>query len=245
MFLKKVDVCLAIGKLNKQYWAYYGVPEEKIHTTLHAVDNKRFSETSLNNTETISALRKSWSIKGGDVAFVYSGNLQVHKAVDVLISAFLQVNKSEPNTHLIIVGDGEERKNLELIASDNSCIHFVGFVNQQEIPIYLAVADVLVLPSKREAWGLVVNEAMAVGLPCIVSSDVGAAPDMVSENNTGLVFKTDDINELIEKMKISCNSKKRNIWMSNIPKVLKKASLEDNVRVIVDCMTVVTKGTNR
>ncbi|NDB75533.1 MAG: glycosyltransferase, partial [Verrucomicrobia bacterium] len=68
--------------------------------------------------------------------------------------------------------------------------HFVGFKNQSELPPFYAAADFLVLPSVSETWGLVVNEAMACGLPAIVSETVGCAPDLVTEGETGFTFPT-------------------------------------------------------
>jgi len=68
----------------------------------------------------------------------------------------------------------------------------VGFLNQREMPRAYAAADALVLPSASETWGMVVNEAMASGLPTFVSSSVGCAPDLITEGETGRTFQVGD-----------------------------------------------------
>jgi len=84
-----------------------------------------------------------------------------------------------------------------------SCLpaSFAGFLNQGEIPAAYAAADALVLPSDSgETWGLVVNEAMACGLPAIVSDEVGCGPDLVERGRTGFVFPLDDVRALAQLM---------------------------------------------
>jgi len=72
-------------------------------------------------------------------------------------------------------------------------IRFVGFLNQSALPGLYAAADLFVLPSEEEPWGLIVNEVMAAGLPVIVSDQVGAAADLVECRNTGIIFPCGDI----------------------------------------------------
>lgn len=72
--------------------------------------------------------------------------------------------------------------------------HFHGFANQSELPAIYAAADVIVLPSDaRETWGLVINEAMACGVPAVVSDTVGCGPDLVERGLTGAVFPLGDL----------------------------------------------------
>jgi glycosyltransferase involved in cell wall biosynthesis len=79
-------------------------------------------------------------------------------------------------------------------------VKFAGFLNQSEIIKAYVAADVLVLPSDGgETWGLVVNEAMACGLPCIVSDQVGCGPDLVTRD-TGAIFRLGDVQQLATRM---------------------------------------------
>ena len=100
------------------------------------------------------------------------------------------------------MGDGEERSRLETLAQDRhlSGVRFLGFQNQSELPAFFALADVFVLPSRHEPWGLIVNEAMAAGCPVIASSDVGAAPDLVLDGVTGFTYPVGDVDALTDAL---------------------------------------------
>lgn len=97
--------------------------------------------------------------------------------------------------YLVIVGDGEQMPALKqrVKAAGLTTVRFAGFRNQRELPRFFNLASVFVLPSRHEAWGLVVNEAMAAGLPVIVSDDVGCATDLVSNEENGFVFAVGDL----------------------------------------------------
>ena len=102
-----------------------------------------------------------------------------------------------------MVGDGPLRAECEKLVRDSKVrIRFAGFLNQSVITTAYVVADVLVLPSDGgETWGLVVNEAMACGRPCIVSDKVGCGPDLIADDETGAVFPLGDVEALAEAMR--------------------------------------------
>ena len=97
-----------------------------------------------------------------------------------------------------MVGDGPLRASMEqIVAGAGSPIRFAGFLNQTEMPRAYAASDALVLPSDGgETWGLVVNEAMASGLPAVVSDQVGCGPDLVLPAKTGETFPCGAVSEL-------------------------------------------------
>src|SRR5439155_25479306 len=78
----------------------------------------------------------------------------------------------------------------------NSEVRFLGFRNQSELPGFFALADVFVLPSRHEPWGLIVNEAMAAGCAVVVSSDVGAATDLVTDGLNGYTTPVGEVSAL-------------------------------------------------
>jgi glycosyltransferase involved in cell wall biosynthesis len=96
---------------------------------------------------------------------------------------------------LIIAGAGElERSMSEAAHAEGVEARFLGFVNQSRLPAVYASADVIVLPSSaRETWGLVINEAMACGVPAVVSDSVGCGPDLVEPGVTGAIFPVGDV----------------------------------------------------
>ena len=117
--------------------------------------------------------------------------------------ALATLNHQQPtiNSLAVFVGSGELENELRALAAAlKVAARFEGFRNQSELPRYYAAADVLVLPSESESWGLVVNEAMACGLPAIVSNNVGCAPDLIEEGRTGFTFPLGDVGALSDRL---------------------------------------------
>lgn len=135
--------------------------------------------------------------------FIYVGRLIPKKNLELLIHVF---NK-KPNLNLTIVGFGAIEDELKAIAHEN--ILFTGAIDNKKLPVYYQQADVFVLPSKREPWGLVVEEALNNGTPVIVSDRVGCKQDLVNED-TGLVFCYDSEQSLSEAIDSICNVKTYN-----------------------------------
>jgi glycosyltransferase involved in cell wall biosynthesis len=96
---------------------------------------------------------------------------------------------------LIVIGDGEERRLVADRECDRPWMRALGFINQQELATWYGAADIVVLPSDYETWGLTVNEAMAAGAVPIVSDAVGCGPDLV-EGGPGAIFRVGDIGDL-------------------------------------------------
>lgn len=129
--------------------------------------------------------------------FLYVGRIAEVKNLPLLISVFNEF----PDLSLTIIGDGPLRQELEKQAKQN--IHFLGAINNKELPKYYKDADVFVLPSKSEPWGLVIEEALNNGTPVIVSSAVGCSDSIVSPYSSGIVFESgnkDSLKEAVLKM---------------------------------------------
>jgi glycosyltransferase involved in cell wall biosynthesis len=111
------------------------------------------------------------------------------------------VAAARTNFHALLVGDGPLRNELGALASGLDRIHFAGFRNQSDLPAFYATADALALTSDGdETWGLVVNEAMACGVPAIVSDAAGCVPDLIEEDRTGNAFPTGDVRALAQHL---------------------------------------------
>lgn len=126
--------------------------------------------------------------------FIYVGRLAEVKNLHFLINVFNEFS----NLTLDIVGFGPLEKELKMLAGPNIIFH--GAVDNEALPSYYAAADVFILASKSEPWGIVVEEALNNGLPVIVSDKVGCAEELVNESN-GLIFKSDDADSLREAIK--------------------------------------------
>jgi len=124
------------------------------------------------------------------------------RPLDVLRAAALLAGRGD-TIEVAFAGSGELQDALtNAAAAAGLRAHFHGFVNQSELPAIYAAADVMVLPSDgRETWGLVVNEAMACGVPAVVSDAVGCGPDLVEPGLTGAVFPLGDVAALANGIK--------------------------------------------
>jgi len=121
-----------------------------------------------------------------------SGKLVRRKRPDLLIQAIKQLPVERRNRiHVLILGSGDEQAALQRLARQTPPVPItcIGFQNQTQLSAYYHAADLLVLPSESgETWGLVVNEALHHGLPCVASDAVGSVPDLIDAGITGEVF---------------------------------------------------------
>lgn len=175
------------GKLNAGYYRHYGADENTFFLLPWAVDNDRFAAASED------ALRQRYAIASGAVVILFSAKLVPRKDPMTLLRAF-EAMKHRSHAALVFMGDGELRPELEKYVGEHDIenVHFIGFINQREIPSHYAMSDVFVLPSTYEPRGAVVNEAMACGLPVIVTDRCGSIGDIVQENDNAFVYPAGD-----------------------------------------------------
>jgi len=145
--------------------------------------------------------------------FLYVGRIAKVKNLELLISVF----NDKPLLDLTIIGDGPLRTTLEQNAHSN--IHFLGAINNKDLPNYYKEADVFVLPSRSETWGLVVEEALNNGTPVIVSSAVGCAESIVTPYSSGLIFKSESKESLNNAIERICDIDYYNLIRFNIAKM--------------------------
>lgn len=131
------------------------------------------------------------------VTVLYCGQFIHRKGLDVLLSAFAKVAGDLPELHLKLVGGVASAVGLERLPEEaRSRVSVEGFIQPADLPGLYAAADVLVLPSRHDGWGLVVNEALGAGLPVVVSDRVGAGRDLVKDGENGFVFPSGDVDAL-------------------------------------------------
>jgi glycosyltransferase involved in cell wall biosynthesis len=213
LLFDRISVFLTVGVANRRFYLKYGVPEYKMAAAPYCVENERFFQASTVFRKHRDELREAWKISKDSVCFLFSGKLIHKKHVLDLIDAFGKIvdksKQSQPTKlpHLLIVGDGalkpaiQEKAERLRIAVGRPLISVTGFLNQTEMPKAYAIADCLVLPSDAgETWGLVVNEAMACGLPAIVSDQVGCGPDLIDAGATGEIFQMGNVEALARVM---------------------------------------------
>lgn len=203
---------LPVGQANAEYFLANGVPREKLFFAPHCVENERFLAQA--TADAGRQWRRQWNIPADDRVVLFAGKFENKKRPEDLLEAFRRL--SPERCHLVLVGSGAEGASLRSRTRDSSgTVHFVPFQNQSAMPAVYAASDVLVLPSfgNWETWGLAVNEAMACGVPAIVSSHVGCGPDLVRPGETGWIFPAGETGALEECLRdaLSDDARRREI----------------------------------
>jgi len=192
---RHVDVAIAVGSNNRDYFRWCGIPADRIAFAPHAIDTKRFADPGGTHEQRAAQWRQELAIPDGARTLVYAGKLQPKKDPTLLLEAFTRCAAAG---HLVFVGDGELESELRVRAANLSDVHFLPFQNQQAMPAVYRLGDVFVLPSRGpgETWGLALNEAMATGRPVVAGDKVGGARDLVTPGVNGWVFESGSLPQL-------------------------------------------------
>jgi glycosyltransferase involved in cell wall biosynthesis len=229
--ISQASALLCIGTANRKFWESYGAPPQKLFEARYAVDNERIArEISEAGNQLKSALKLDEK-----VVFLSVGRLVKRKNIDLIIRALKQIDAE--NVALLIVGDGEERARLELLADGDQRIVFTGAIPQSMLTHYYALGDALVHPASDEPWGLVINEAMAGGLAVIAHEECGAAVDLVGADN-GVALKTLSVEELAGAMARIAGDESllRSMQASSLRKI-RDWSIEGAARGIIEAVS--------
>ncbi len=151
---------------------------------------------------TMEELRSRHDLEGRCV-FQFSGQLIARKGVDTLLKAFAKMGPRHPEALLLVLGDGPSREEYASLAKSLGVadqVRFLGHRPQAELPGWFSVADVFLFPSRHDGWAVVINEACAAGLPIIVSSQTGAANDLVRDGVNGFVLDCEDLDSWAERI---------------------------------------------
>ena len=178
---------MSMGELGDQFFRKYGAVPERLYRVPVWPDYDRYSEIDQDRLE---GFCRKFHLRDDRRYLLYSGRLVPKKRVDLLIDAFAAIAGQRANWDLLIVGDGPLREQLRerIPKSIQPRVVWTGFVQQNECISAYHAADALVLPSDQEPWALVVQEAMAAGIPVIASDAVGAAREMVKDRESGRIF---------------------------------------------------------
>ncbi|MFH1218525.1 MAG: glycosyltransferase family 4 protein [Candidatus Peregrinibacteria bacterium] len=202
--LKNVQRIIAISKNNKQLLQkLYPAHKDKIQLVLNGIDTLWWQSQILRFTELDLEKIKTETFQANEDTLIIISIAELHerKGLKFLISAMPEIIKSYPNTKLVIVGEGPDRKNLEkLIRKLKMEDHIILLGRKKEIPHLLKASNIFVLPSKREAFGLVNLEAMLTPL-AVVATKVGGIPDIISHQKTGLLVRPQDTPALARTLK--------------------------------------------
>lgn len=192
---RHIDVAIAVGSNNTDYFRWSGVPADRIALAPHAIDTRRFADPEGAHGRRAAEWRRELGISAGTRVLLFAGKFQSKKDPLLLLEAFTRCGSPG---HLVLVGNGQLEDELRARAAGRTDIHFLPFQNQQSMPAVYRLGDVFVLPSRGpgETWGLALNEAMAARRPVIAGSKVGGARDLIASGVNGWTFDSGNLTQL-------------------------------------------------
>ena len=222
---KFTDRFICIGEKSKEYLQKYKVNNKAIYVSPLVVDNDYYKQFV--NEE------KKYDI-------IFSGRFIKLKNPFFIIDILIQLKKKHPNISILLLGDGDlKNEMLHQLKESNIYFHYPGFLQQEELPKNYASGKILLFPSKEETWGLVVNEACAVGVPVITCDNTGVAHDLIIDNYNGYVIPL-NVEEWVKKVDLLLND--NNLYKTfskNALKSINKFTIEIAAKGIIDAVNSV------
>lgn len=186
LLLRRFAAAVCGGTLHREYLISLGMPAHRIFTKYDVVDNEYFGKPPGDP--------RNGLLPGLDTEspfFLASNRFLPRKNLGALLTAYRDYRSRLPDGwRLVLLGSGEEESRLRKRVEEEHlpAVTFAGFRQIEDLPFYYHAASCFIHPALNEPWGLVVNEAMASGLPVIVSRGVGCAPDLVAPGENGFLF---------------------------------------------------------
>jgi len=195
-FYKRIASLVLVPSTNsRRFICSMGVSEERVILTPYVVDNESIAARATQTDK--EKIRKEWMIPEDASVVLFCAKFLERKRPHDAVRAFAEANVS--NSYLVMVGDGPLAESVKSEARRLGIIdrvRFTGLVKYSRLLEFYASSDVLLFPSEREPYGLPVNEAMICGIPAIVSDRIGAGYDLVSDGETGFVYRCGDVSAL-------------------------------------------------
>ena len=208
--LEKTNQTIAISSENFRLLGnYYGIPKERLNLVHNGIEVEKFLE----NVD-----RAQLPVTEGDIVVTCIAELHPRKGHKYLLEAFQKLQLETPRLHLMLVGTGPAEKDLREKYGDLPNVHFLGWRN--DIPQILKASDIFVLPSLKEAFGLVVLEAMASGVIAVATNN-GGTVDIIENGKTGYLIPPANSERIIETIYIILQNpdQKRDIEKAAIERV--------------------------
>ncbi|MEM8556462.1 MAG: glycosyltransferase family 4 protein [Bacteroidota bacterium] len=197
------DAAQASGSPGARYAAQLGIDPTRIFVGYSVVDNDYFAAAAAAVRADSSEARQLPGLAGETPYFFASGRFMERKDLPTLLRAYGQYRRqSEVPWRLVLLGDGPLRPDLEALVAREAIdgVSFAGWRQIEDLPAYYALASAFVHTATVDQWGLVVNEAMASGLPVLVSTGTGCSEDLVEHGRNGFTFTPGDVETLAALM---------------------------------------------
>ena len=195
MIIRTAQACIGVGKNGKDLYLHYGAKKEELFQSELCIDNSRFAN------------EQGFDERPYDLMF--SGQFTERKDPLLFADIAIEVSKSIPNLRLLILGEGPLKEEF-IKKLDDAKINYdyPGYATQEELPSYYASSKLFLFPTKLDAWGVVVNEAMASGTPVLSTPYAGVVDDLVLDGESGYNLELDS-----------------NLWSDKVKEILEDKEL--------------------
>ena len=217
-FLSGAAGWFSTGKATTEYLTHYGAREKDcfVYPLSSIKKEDIISETELRRKE---EYKEKIGVKDKPVA-LFVGQFIPRKGVDVLLQA---VEKLSSRAEIFIIGGGEKAEEYKQMAAQKHLngVHFVDFLTKPELAVYYKAADIFVFPTREDIWGLVINEAMAYGLPVITTDRCVAGLELIENGVNGYLIPSEDSATLAAKMDLLLSDTEKcvEITKNNLKKI--------------------------
>lgn len=196
--IRRIQGAIATSTRGVEYFRYLGVPADRIVVSRYVNDPRQIRHLVRRFRADREENVKGLGIPASSFVILFAGRLEEDKGCRELLRAVARTRAAtQRRLHLMIVGDGSLRGEMEALvagAQMNEAVTFTGFKQYAEMPFYYALADLVVFPSLREPYGLIVNEAIAAGAPVPCRKFAGSA-DLMNDERYGFLFDPNDETE--------------------------------------------------
>lgn len=230
--IKSTEQFICYGTRAKEYLISLGANPKNVHILYNSVNLDFFTEKKKSMTEEKrNKIKNNIGITTNKI-ILFNGQLITRKGIFDLLQGYREYQKKDNDISLLCVGTGKEKKQLKKIIDQQKIknIFFTGFVEYEDLYKYYCISDLLILPSHEEVWGLVINEAMACGLPVITTGCTGASIDLIDEGKNGYIIKPKCPNCIFQAIdKIFQNNLNKT---NNSLTIVQKTKVENNLRIL-------------
>ncbi|MFX1484454.1 MAG: glycosyltransferase family 4 protein [Promethearchaeota archaeon] len=183
---KRYDEIILVDPSQKQYLIDYNIPESRLSVIRNGVDTEMFHPpVKKRDDDTID--------------FVYVGRLSLDKGVNILLDAFGQYHKENPNSRLTMIGDGMLKHQIDDTVNDDSIV-WIGSIEHEKIPVVLQCMDAFVIPQNIGGLGLSVLEAMSCGLP-VITTGIGETVRLLGKDE-GVLVQPHSVSDVVDAMRL-------------------------------------------
>lgn len=241
LFFKQVKQFISIGKKNHAYYQNHSIHSQRVTRARYCVDVSFFDLPKRDSKILHNKVRRDLGIPDDAFVMLFVGRIFERKRPWDMVTLHKKL-AGHHGLHTIMVGSGDQKDWIHKMVEDDSNFHLVGQKNQIGTREFYHAADLLILPSEYETWGLVVNEAFASGLPALVTEDCGVAMDLVESGKTGYVYPTAKIEvaSVIVKWLIENPEKRLELAHNAHQRVLNQYNVEQFSRAMLGAFEAAT-----